>query len=91
MELPYYRYEFERKKRRLEAKRRPDGWLNDQVGYGMICHDSRGNLIDESVNPIDEGEGAEDEEAAGHRRGTQSKTQTQTRTGTHRKMVFRIY
>ena len=38
MELPYYRYEFERKKRRLEAKRRSDRWLNDEVGYGSICH-----------------------------------------------------
>ena len=34
MELPYYRYEFERKKRRLETKRRSDGWLNDIVGFG---------------------------------------------------------
>jgi hypothetical protein len=39
MELPYYRYEFELKKRRLEAKRRSDGWLNDEVGYETICHD----------------------------------------------------
>jgi hypothetical protein len=46
MELPYYRYEFETKKRRLEAKRRSDGWLNDGVGYGTICHDSKGNLVD---------------------------------------------
>ena len=36
METPYYRYEFERKKRRLEAKRRSDGWLNDEVGYGVM-------------------------------------------------------
>ena len=56
MELPYYRYEFERKKRRLEAKRRSDGWLNDEVGYGTICHDSRGNLIDGLGNPIKEAE-----------------------------------
>jgi hypothetical protein len=54
MELPYYRYEFERKKRRLEAKRRSDGWLNDEVGYGTICHDSRGNLVDGLGNPIKE-------------------------------------
>jgi len=54
MELPYYRYEFERKKKRLEAKRRSDGWLNDEVGYGTICHDSRGNLIDGLGNPIKE-------------------------------------
>jgi hypothetical protein len=54
MELPYYRYEFERKKRRLEAKRRSDGWLNVEVGYGAICHDSRGNLVDGLGNPIKE-------------------------------------
>ena len=64
MELPYYRYEFESKKTRLEAKRRQDGWLNDQVGYGTICHDSRGNLVDGSGNPIKEAEEVveEDEE-----------------------------
>jgi hypothetical protein len=62
MELPYYRYEFERKKRRLEAKRRSDGWLNDEVGYGTICHDSRGNLIDGLGNPIKEEEVVEQEE-----------------------------
>ena len=62
MELPYYRYEFERKKRRLEAKRRSDGWLNDEVGYGAICHDSRGNLIDGLGNPIEEEEVIEKEE-----------------------------
>jgi hypothetical protein len=56
MELPYYRYEFERKKRRLEAKRRQDGWLNEEVGYGAICHDSRGNLVDGLSNPIKEAE-----------------------------------
>ena len=56
MELPYYRYEFERKKRRLETKRRQDGWLNDEFGYGSICHDSRGNLIDGLGNPIKEAE-----------------------------------
>ncbi len=52
IELPYYRYEFERKKRRLEAKRRSDGWLNEEIGYGTICHDSRGNLVDGLGNPI---------------------------------------
>ena len=62
MELPYYRYEFERKKRRLEAKRRSDGWLNDEVGYGPICHDSRGNLVDGLGNPIKEGQVVEEEE-----------------------------
>ena len=62
MELPYYRYEFERKKRRLEAKRRQDGWLNDEVGYGSICHDSRGNLVDGLGNPIKEAEVVEEEE-----------------------------
>jgi hypothetical protein len=56
MELPYYRYEFERKKRRLDAKRGSDGWLNDEVGYGTICHDSRGNLVDGLGNPIQEAE-----------------------------------
>jgi hypothetical protein len=56
MELPYYQYEFERKKRRLEAKRRQDGWLNDEVGYGAICHDSMGNLVDGLGNPIKEAE-----------------------------------
>jgi hypothetical protein len=54
MELPYYRYEYERKKRKLETKRRSDGWLNDEVGYGIICHDSMGNLVDGSGNPIKE-------------------------------------
>jgi hypothetical protein len=62
MELPYYRYEFERKKRRLEAKRRSDGWLNDEVGYGAICYDSRGNLTDGLGNPIKEGQVVEEEE-----------------------------
>jgi hypothetical protein len=62
MELPYYQYEFERKKRRLEAKRRSDGWLNDEVGYGTICHDSRGNLIDGLGNPIKEAEEEVEEE-----------------------------
>jgi hypothetical protein len=54
MELPYSRYEFERKRRRLEEKRRSNGWLNDEVGYGTICHDSRGNLVDGLGNPIKE-------------------------------------
>jgi hypothetical protein len=54
LELPYYQYEFERKKGRLETKRRSDGWLNDKVGYGAICHDSRGNLIDGLGNQIRE-------------------------------------
>jgi hypothetical protein len=62
MELPYYQYEFERKKRNLEAKRRSDGWLNDEVGFGSICHDSRGNLIDGLGNPIKEAEEEVDEE-----------------------------
>ena len=56
MELPYYRYEFERKKRRLETKRRSDRWLKDEVGYGAICHDSRGNLTDGLGNSIKEAE-----------------------------------
>jgi hypothetical protein len=62
MEPPYYRYEFERKKRRLEAKRRSDGWLNDQVGYGTICHDSMGNVVDGLGNPITEAEEVGEEE-----------------------------
>jgi hypothetical protein len=62
MELPYYRYEFERKMRRLEAKRRSDGWLSDEVRYGTICHDSRDNLIDGLGNPIEEEEVEEEEE-----------------------------
>jgi hypothetical protein len=62
MELPYYQYEFERKKRRLEAKRRSDGWLNDELGYGPICHDSRGNLVDGLGNPIKEEDVDEEEE-----------------------------
>ena len=62
IELPYYRYEFERKKRRLEAKRRSDGWLNDEVRYGPICHDSRGNLTDGLGNPIKEAEEVVEEE-----------------------------
>jgi len=62
MELPYYQYEFERKKRRLEAKRRSDGWLNNEVGYGTICHDSRGNLVDGLGNPINEAEDEVEEE-----------------------------
>jgi hypothetical protein len=62
MELPYYRYEFERKKRRLEANRRSDGWLNDEVGYEAICHGSRGNLTDGLGNPIKEGVVEEEKE-----------------------------
>ena len=61
MEFPYYRYEFERKKRRLEAKRRSNGWLNNEVEFGSICHDSRGNLVDGLGNPIKE-EDVEEEE-----------------------------
>jgi hypothetical protein len=59
IELPYYQYEFEQKKRKLETKRRSNGWLNDEVGYGTICHDSRGNLVDGLGNPIKEVEGGE--------------------------------
>ena len=62
MEMPYYQYEFERKKRRLEAKRQSDGWLNDEAGYGSICHDSRGNLVDGLGNPIKEAEMVEEKE-----------------------------
>ena len=36
MELPYYRYEFERQTREvLEAKRRSDGWLNESERVDM--------------------------------------------------------
>ncbi len=62
MELPYYEYEFERKIRRLEAKWRSDGRLNDEVGYGTFCHDSRGNLVDGLGNPIKEAEEMVEEE-----------------------------
>ena len=62
MELPYYRYEFERKKRRLEAKRRSDGQLDNEIGYGTICHDSSGNLVDGLGNPIKEAEEVIEEE-----------------------------
>jgi hypothetical protein len=59
--MAYYRYEYERKKRRLEAKRRSDGWLNDEVEYGAICHDSMGNPVDGLGNPVKE-EDVEEEE-----------------------------
>lgn len=62
MELPYYQYEFEHKKRRLEANRRSNGWLNEDIGYGSICHDSRGNLVDGLGNPIKEAEEVVEEE-----------------------------
>ena len=62
MEIPYYRYEFERKKRGLEAKRWPDAWLNEEVGYRSIRHDSRGNLVDGLGNPIKEVEEVVEEE-----------------------------
>jgi hypothetical protein len=62
MVLPYYWYEFEGKKRRLEAKRRSDGWLNNEAGFGSICHDSRGNLVDGLGNPIKETEEVIEEE-----------------------------
>jgi hypothetical protein len=42
------------KKERLEAKRQSDGWLNNEVGFESICHESRGNLIDGLGNPIKE-------------------------------------
>jgi hypothetical protein len=61
-ELPYHRYEFERKKRRLETKRLQDGWLIDGVGYGSICHDSKGNLVDGLGNLIKEAEEEVEEE-----------------------------
>jgi hypothetical protein len=36
--------------------------LNDEVEYGTICHDSRGNLVDGLGNPIKETEVVEEEE-----------------------------
>ena len=82
MELPYYRYEFEYKKRRLETKRRSDGWLNDEVGDGTICHDSRGNLVDGLGNPIKE-EVMEEEkvEKEQDRKRNSDLDSTRTRTG----------
>jgi hypothetical protein len=47
MEFPLYRYEFERKRRRVEEKRRSDGWVNDEIGFR-----SRGNLINGLGNQI---------------------------------------
>ena len=46
----------------LRQKRWQDGWLNDEVGYGSISHDSRGNLIDGLGNPIKEAEEVVEEE-----------------------------
>jgi hypothetical protein len=48
--------------RRLEAKRRSDGWLNDEVGYGTICNDSRGDLVNGLGNLIKEAEEIVEEE-----------------------------
>jgi hypothetical protein len=62
MELRYYQYEFECKRKRLEAKRRSDRRLNEEVGYGAICHDSRDNLTDGLGNPIKEAEEVVEEE-----------------------------
>ena len=42
--------------------------LNNEVGFGAICHNSRGNLIDGLGNPIKETEEVvEEEEKAGQR------------------------
>jgi hypothetical protein len=62
LELPYYQYEFERKKRRLETRWRQEGWLNNEVRYGAICHDSKGNVVDGLDNPIKEAEEVVEEE-----------------------------
>ena len=61
IELPYYRYKFVRKKRRLEAIWRSEGLLNE-VECGTICHDSRGNLVDRLGNPIKDSKAVEEEE-----------------------------
>lgn len=66
IELSYYRYKFERNKRRLEGKRQSDGWLNDEVGYGALCHDSMGNMIDGLGNPNKEAEEMVEEEEEQH-------------------------
>ena len=92
MELPYYRYEFERKKRKLEAKRRSDGWLNNEVGFGTICHDSRGNLVDGLGNPIKETEEVvEEEEEQDRDEEFRLRLETLTRTGRHTEVAFRLY
>ena len=44
------------KREGLRQKGDQDGWLNEEVGYGTICHDSRGNLVDGLGNPIKEAE-----------------------------------
>ena len=50
------------KREGLRQKGGQDGWLNDEVGYGTICHDSRGNLVDGLGNPIKEVEEVVEEE-----------------------------
>ena len=50
------------KREGLRQKCDQDGWLNDEVGYGTICHDSRGNLVDGLGNPIKEAEEVIEEE-----------------------------
>lgn len=62
LELPYNQYEFEGKKRRLEARWRQEGWLNNEIRYVAICHDSKGNVVDGLGNPIKEAEEVVEEE-----------------------------
>jgi hypothetical protein len=44
------------------TKRRSDGWLNDEVEYATICHDSRGKMVDGLGNPIKDAEMEEGKE-----------------------------
>ena len=90
LELLFFRYDFERKTRRLEVKRRQDGWLNDKVGYESICHDSRGNLIDGLGNSIKEAEGGVEEEE-GQERDDEELRLRLTRTGRHTEVAIRLY
>ena len=46
----------------MEEKRRSDGWVNDEIGFKSICHNSRGNLIDGLGNQIREEEEVEKQE-----------------------------
>lgn len=60
MDLPYYQYEFERKKRWLEARWRQGRWLNNEVKYVAICLDL--NLVDGLGKPIKKAEKVVEEE-----------------------------
>ena len=39
-----------------------EGWLNNEVRYVAICHDSKGNVVDGLGNPIKEAEEVVEEE-----------------------------